>query len=45
MRMAMTYADNGMSTIEVQIFLTFVVPYLTTLSLDNIYVEKGIYIE
>ena len=41
----MTYADNGMSTIEVKIFLTFVVPYLTALSLDNIYIEKGIYVE
>ena len=41
-RMAMTDADNGMPAIEVEIFLTFVVPYLAALSFYNINIEKKI---
>ena len=41
----MTDADNSMTTLEVQVLLTFVVPDLTTLTFDNIDVKKGIYIE
>ena len=43
--MAVTYADYGMTAIEVQILLTFLVPYLTALSLYDVYVEQGIYVK
>ena len=32
-------ADNGMATIEVQILLTLLVPYLTTLALNDVYAD------
>jgi hypothetical protein len=41
----MANANNSMTPIKVQIFLTFVVPDLTALSFDNIHVKKRIYIE
>ena len=43
-RMAMTDADNGMTAIEVEVFLTLVVPYLAALSFYNINIEKRIYV-
>ena len=42
--MAMTDADNGMTAIEVEIFLPLVVPYLAALSFYNINIEKRIYV-
>ena len=42
--MAMTYADYCMAAIKVEVFLTFVVPYLAALALYNIYIEKRIYV-
>ena len=42
--MAVAYADNGMSAIEVEIFLTLVVPYLAALTFYNINIEKKIYV-
>ena len=38
----MTYRDNGMTTIEVKIFLTFLIPYMTSLAMINCYIEKWI---
>ena len=43
-RMAMTDADNGMTAIKVEIFLTLFVPYLAALSFYNINIEKRIYV-
>jgi hypothetical protein len=43
--MTVTYADYGMTTVQVQILLTFLVPYLTALSLHDVYVEQGIYVK
>ena len=40
--MAMTDADNGMTAIEVEVFLTLVVPYLAALTFYNINIEKRI---
>ena len=40
----MTDADNGMTTIEVEIFLPLIVPYLAALSFYNINIEKRIYV-
>jgi hypothetical protein len=34
-----------MPAIKVQILLTFVIPYLTTLSLHDVHVEQGINVE
>jgi hypothetical protein len=45
MRMGVTDGNDGVSAIEVQILLTFIVPYLTTLALHDVDVEKGIDIE
>jgi hypothetical protein len=42
MWVAMAYRDNGMSAIEVEVFLSVVVPNATTLSLHNVDVEKRI---
>ena len=44
-RMRMSDGDDGMTAIEVQIFLALVVPYVATLSLHNVHVEQGINIE
>ena len=43
-RMAMADADNGMTAIKVEIFLTLVVPYLAALTFYNINIEKRIYV-
>ena len=45
MWMRMSDADHGMATIEVKIFLTILVPYLTALALYDIHVEERIYVE
>ena len=42
--MAMTDADNGMTAIKIEVFLTLVVPYLAALSFYNINIEKRIYV-
>ena len=34
-----------MTAVEIQIFLSLVVPYVTAFSFDNVDVEKGIYVE
>ena len=41
----MTDADDSMTTIQVQILLTLVVPNLRSLSFDDIHVEQGIHVE
>ena len=41
----MTYADDGMSAIKVEIFRTFLVPHMATLATINGDVEKGINVE
>jgi hypothetical protein len=43
--MAMAYADDGMTTIKVQIFLALVVPHFAVLALHNVHIEKGINIK
>ena len=43
--MRMTNADDGMTAIQVQVLLPLVVPYLASLSPDNVHVEEGIYVE
>jgi hypothetical protein len=45
MGVRVTDADDSMATIQVQILLTLVVPYLTTFALHNIHVEERIYVE
>jgi hypothetical protein len=34
-----------MSAIEVEIFLTFVVPHFAAFALDDVYIEERIYVE
>jgi hypothetical protein len=41
----MSYADYGMSTIQVKIFLSLIVPNLATLAVIDGNVEEGINIE
>jgi hypothetical protein len=38
-------ADHGVAAIEVQVLLSFVIPYFTTLALHNVHVEERIYVE
>ena len=38
----MADADNSMSAIQVEVFLTLFVPHMATFSLDNVNVEKGV---
>jgi hypothetical protein len=38
----MANADNGMTAIEIQVFLAFVIPYFASFTLHDVYVEKGI---
>jgi hypothetical protein len=45
MGMGVTYRDHCMSSVQVQIFLTFVIPNLASLSSHDIHVEQGINIE
>ena len=44
-RMRVAYADHGMTAIEVQIFLSLVIPNLTALALHDVHVEEWIYVE
>jgi hypothetical protein len=37
--------DDGVPTIEVQILLALVVPYLAAFALHDVYIEERIYIE
>ena len=41
----MTDADDGMTAIQVKVFLTLVIPYLTTFSLHDVHIEQGIYVK
>jgi hypothetical protein len=43
--MGMTDTNDGMTTIEVKIFLTLIIPNLTTLSFYDIHIEQGIYVK
>jgi hypothetical protein len=45
MRMAMTYADDSVAAIEVEIFLSFGVPNGASFATSNGYVHEGIYVE
>jgi hypothetical protein len=45
MGMGVTDGYHGMTAIEVQVLLTFVVPYLTAFALHDIYVEEWVYVE
>ena len=38
-RMAMTYGNHGMTTIQVQVLVSLLVPHMTTLSFDNLDIE------
>jgi hypothetical protein len=42
--MGMTDGDYSMAAIKVEVFGTFVVPHPATLALDDIDIEKGIYV-
>ena len=44
MRMAVPDADDGMTAIEVEVLLAFVIPNVATLSACDGDVEKGIYV-
>ena len=44
-RMCVTDGDNGMSSIKVKVFLTFVVPYVAAFSFYDVYIEQRIYVE
>ena len=43
--MAMADTYHCMPTIEVEILLAFVVPYIAALTIYYVYVEKGIYVK
>ena len=45
MGMAVADTDDCMTTIEVKIFLTILVPDLAAFALDNVYIIKWIYVE
>ena len=45
MRMGVPDADDGMTAIQVEILLSFVVPYFTSFSLDDVHVEEWINVE
>jgi hypothetical protein len=38
-------ADDGMSAIQVQVFLTFVIPHFAALALYDVHIEERIYVE
>jgi len=44
-RVAMPDADDSVTTVQIKVLLTLVVPYLTTFPLHDIHVEERIYIE
>ena len=39
MRVRMADANHGMSTVEVEVFVAFIIPDMAPLSLDDVYVE------
>ena len=43
--MCVADGDYGMASVEVEVFLAFVVPYVTAFSLDDVDIEEGIYVE
>ena len=43
--MCVTDRNNRMTTIQIKVFRTLIIPYMTTFSLDNVYVKKRIYIK
>ena len=43
--MAVSNRDHGMTTIQIQVLRTLIVPYMASLSLDNIDIKKRIYVE
>ena len=45
MRMCVTDAYDGMSSIEVKVLLTFIVPHATTFAADDVNIEQWIYIK
>ena len=45
MGMGMTYADDGMTAIEVKVFCSLLVPYVASLATVYGNVEKGINVE
>ena len=44
-RVRVSDADHGMAAIQVEVFLTLVIPNLTALALHNVHVEERIYVE
>lgn len=40
-RMCVTDRNNRMTTIQIKVFRTLIIPYMTTFSLDNVYVKRG----
>ena len=42
MGMAVTDADDGMPAIEVEVFHALVIPYLASLSFDDVDIEQGV---
>jgi hypothetical protein len=45
MRMSVSDTDDGMTAIQVKIFLTILVPDFATFALHDVHVEEGIYVE
>jgi hypothetical protein len=45
MGMGVTYRDDGVPAIQVQIFLPLVIPNFTSFALNNVHVEERIYIK
>jgi hypothetical protein len=43
--MGVTNGDDGMTAVQVEVLLAFLVPHMATLALDDVYVEERIYIE
>ena len=41
----MSDGDYGMSAVEVEVFRTFIVPYVAAFSFDDVNVKKGVYVE
>ena len=41
----MANADNGMTAIKVELFLTFIVPHFTSFALYDVYIEEWINVE
>jgi hypothetical protein len=43
--MGVTDGDDGMTAVQVEVLLAFVVPYVTALALHDVHVEERIYIK